>query len=731
MNEQLNNYIEQSLKLNKTDKDITENLLSAGWKEEQINESFAFVKEKQKLIEVKPIIENKPEVKPAIEEIAAKPIIEKESSGDFFVTQRIKNEPAVNFESVSKKNKINTIAIIGLSILLLSIIGGVSYFLFTRNKSVVNSSENKNQAQSVSQKTNNESLVKAVEDGDLKKIQELIKAGADIDVRRDKDGATMLMIATGNQNMEILKELILAGADVNAKYYDERTVLDIALRLKYDDIANELKKAGAKNGIGEKNLEDFVKAKDIKKVQELIRAGVNVNSKNPYDGTTVLMYAAQSDSLDIVMELIKAGADVNAKDDIYGMTSLMSVRNINITKELIKAGADVNAKSFYGRTVLDYISATKNIEIINELKKAGAKETKINKDLINAIENKDIKKVQELIKSGADVNERGLYGETALMYASQYDSLEITKELIKAGADVNASGVSGGTILISAVSGGNPEIVKELVRAGANVDAKTLDEETALMYACLLQDFDVVKVLIDAGADVNAKSLNATPLINASLGINLNIIQALIKAGADVNATDWHKGTALMVAAYNSTADVVKALIDAGADVNAIESISGDTALIEAAFGENLDIMQELIKAGADINVIDKNGTSAMTRALEKNNSAIVNYLTGLGFKNSKKDNNILLINSANNNDLEKVKELIKAGADVNATDWNKETALMWSSRRGYTKIVAELLKAGADVNLKDNGGSTALMEATAQKHIDIVQLLKYAGAKE
>ena len=41
------------------------------------------------------------------------------------------------------------------------------------------------------------------------------------------------------------------------------------------------------------------------------------------------------------------------------------------------------------------------------------------------------------------------------------------------------------------------------------------------------------------------------------------------------------------------------------------------------------------------------------------------------------------------------------------------------------TEIVAQLLAAGADVNATDNDGDTALMRASTQGHTEIVKLLK------
>ena len=76
--------------------------------------------------------------------------------------------------------------------------------------------------------------------------------------------------------------------------------------------------------------------------------------------------------------------------------------------------------------------------------------------------------------------------------------------------------------------------------------------------------------------------------------------------------------------------------------------------------------------------------------------------------------------------DIEKVRKLLQAGANVNLQDKNGETPLYKASRNGYTNIVRLLLDAGANPNIQDNGGQTALMNASMNAsmngHTDIVK---------
>ena len=69
-----------------------------------------------------------------------------------------------------------------------------------------------------------------------------------------------------------------------------------------------------------------------------------------------------------------------------------------------------------------------------------------------------------LIDRGADVNYKDKNGNTPLMIASRYSSIETAKLLIDRGADVNARNKRRNTALILAIS---EEIINLLKEAGA------------------------------------------------------------------------------------------------------------------------------------------------------------------------------------------------------------------------------------------------------------------------
>jgi ankyrin repeat protein len=84
----------------------------------------------------------------------------------------------------------------------------------------------------------------------------------------------------------------------------------------------------------------------------------------------------------------------------------------------------------------------------------------------------------------------------------------------------------------------------------------------------------------------------------------------------------------------------------------------------------------------------------------------------------------------------EVVRRLRDAGVGVNRRYRNNLTALMWAASyedgvgiRAAESVIDLLLKAGAEVNASDDRGRTALMMAAELDHADVVDLLIKSGA--
>jgi ankyrin repeat protein len=79
--------------------------------------------------------------------------------------------------------------------------------------------------------------------------------------------------------------------------------------------------------------------------------------------------------------------------------------------------------------------------------------------------------------------------------------------------------------------------------------------------------------------------------------------------------------------------------------------------------------------------------------------------------------------------DVEGVRELITAGADVNARNRYGQTALMLAAHHGHLQVAEALVEAGADLNVTAKYSLTALMLAIVAGHVAVARFITRAGA--
>ena len=85
--------------------------------------------------------------------------------------------------------------------------------------------------------------------------------------------------------------------------------------------------------------------------------------------------------------------------------------------------------------------------------------------------------------------------------------------------------------------------------------------------------------------------------------------------------------------------------------------------------------------------------------------------------------------NASSGGDLERVRALLDAGADIDALDEHGQTALMNAARRGDAQMVELLIQRAAGLNYTAKYRLTALMLAVINRHAQVVRLLVAAGA--
>jgi ankyrin repeat protein len=232
-----------------------------------------------------------------------------------------------------------------------------------------------------------------------------------------------------------------------------------------------------------------------------------------------------------------------------------------------------------------------------------------------SIRNNDLGTLRTLIKEHG-VRTKDAYGQTALMIAVGFGSVDAMKILIDGGADVNETSQAGVTALHWCA--GEIKKVRLLLEHGADVHARSQMGRTPLLVAAYTNGAsETVKLLLSKGADVNAAdTFGTTPLIAAANVNDAASVKLLIAHGAkvDAHANVGAAATALMGAAHNGNLELVRILLGRNAPVNAssrmvgVVQLGSATALHFAALSGNTDVVKALLDAAARVDLQDVRG---------------------------------------------------------------------------------------------------------------------------
>ena len=302
--------------------------------------------------------------------------------------------------------------------------------------------------------------------------------------------------------------------------------------------------------------------------------------------------------------------------------------------------------------------------------------------LFHAIRNGDIAAVKaHLTKETLEA--RNKRGATPLMHAAAFGNFATLKLLVKAGADVNARNVSDATALHWCAR--DPEKARFLIEHGADVNARSKQGMSPLMVASLRRGgAATVALLIAKGAEINVQGglFNVSALFLAASVGDVETMRLLLTKGADPHATTAGGANALNAASTTGEIEAGRLLLARKADVNAVNTLAGQqrngptnrqkvTALHNAAATGAVEIVRDLIKAGAGVNARDSRSLTPLFFALASETPSLA-----------------------------MVETLLAAGADVNARDNTGETPLDWAAKFGYPDVIALLKKSSAKYGL-------------------------------
>jgi ankyrin repeat protein len=263
--------------------------------------------------------------------------------------------------------------------------------------------------------------------------------------------------------------------------------------------------------------------------------------------------------------------------------------------------------------------------------------------------------------------------------------------------------------LADAAMHGNKGAVQSLLQQKADVNAAQGDGTTALHWAAYREDLEMARLLVKAGADVKATTRigDMTPLYMAAKTGNAAMVELLLNAGSEIDRANANGTTPLMVAAAAGKADAVKVLLDRGANVNATDATNGQTALMFASALNRDAAIKLLATHGAVLDVTSKTTTVQQNNRRENTEARRVRDPVTMG-------GNTALLFAAREGNMEAVKALVEAGADVNKVSVSDNMPpITQAIVVGHFDVAKYLLDHGANPNLVTTASKMTPLWAT------------------
>jgi len=223
--------------------------------------------------------------------------------------------------------------------------------------------------------------------------------------------------------------------------------------------------------------------------------------------------------------------------------------------------------------------------------------------------------------------------------------------------------------------------------------------------------------------------------------IGIDVINAEMMMSKELDEQGWKD--LLSAVRFNKVDEVAAIIKDMDAEVLSTHycTRSGATLLYEAARLGNEGVLNLLLDKGVDPNVTTKRGDKPLesvpyafaqgnTEAIAKYNRMIKRLLEA-GAKDEKGEytSKTDLMCAIQEKNLDKVKELIANGADVNAKDKSGNPVWTYAIRTENKEIMQALIDANVDLEAQNKDGKTALMAAIFNSHNDMAKFLIEKGA--
>lgn len=538
---------------------------------------------------------------------------------------------------------------------------------------------------------------------------------------------------------------------------------------------DKIKKADGKKLLFAVEMSKFVKVKLLLDRKSI----VNYISE---DGESALSLALSYNNIEMINLLLKykPGLDNYKFESKIEPLIWMAIkkRNYKILELLINNGANINLRNLDGETILHSLVKLEKDQLVEKVLKKhiniSIKDNNGTTALEIAVTNKDkslielinrhknlvsLKKEEKLEKISTLSEEIDSWGDTKLMNAIDDKNFKKIKHLLMNGADINFSSMKGRTPLIRAIFSKNIEILKLILSYNPIVNSNTKPHLSEPIWVAMdFTEYKMVEMLIDAGAEVNVRNHLGNTILHTAVDTNnLELVKKILKTNININAINNNGLKAIFYAKNSKNSEIIelinnyeeskekykeKNIVNLMSEKNekpVIESFEdegllkvgetddeGNNALIEAIFMNNTTRIEKLLKLGANVNYINpKNKWTPLIAAIAQNNEESIKLLVKYNVDTNLSNTSVNSLWFAMFNYKYDILELlIKARANINILH-NKNSLLHYAVARNNIKLVSLLLANGINTNIVDSKGNTAKKLAKKYNYIEILELLK------
>jgi ankyrin repeat protein len=375
-------------------------------------------------------------------------------------------------------------------------------------------------------------------------------------------------------------------------------VLSALLVLSQSSFAAEWGTSGASTQIAH-----AVRAGDVAATRALLQHHVSLNEPLP-DGSTLLAWAVESQSYEMVHLLLDHGAKASGVGDMSVAPLFLACQygDPAILAALLDKHADLNATRPDGITPLALCAGNAPSSIL-----------------------------ERMIAAGAAVNHANEAGQTPLMWAAARGRVDNIRLLIAHGAQVNEKSAKGFTPLFFALKSHVAEAPIALLELGADPDCIARDGTSVVQLAMYQKDYAFAAQMIARGANLRAFDRNGNQLLHAAVLANQpSLVKLLLAKGADANAltgaskvkmrfeVNFKSGDyevpptpPLLLAAQSGYAEVMQVLVDGEANPQ-FRMPDGNNVVLAAAASGKLEALRLALSLVPNPNIATNDGDTPL-----------------------------------------------------------------------------------------------------------------------